>query len=434
MNKNYLDSDNNKTRQTDYEENESRKTFELVVMKEMELLTSRVNKFENIARVLQPINSGVDLSNSSNFDSERSERSRSQKKVHVKPSPSNIFGPKELPINEIIGSKIRENINVGSAKSITLLDGTTCDQSSPSINSTEIENNDTLSSYIINRQASYSTTEKYILTNQQPNALLKHIEKILGRMNKVEHEIQMLMEKENNLSESKSIYSETSSDDVNLEPDISHYVRFNLHESVMQEVKLKTLGKKDVFQRLFRVTQKKKDLDSYLTVRNFRSFLEDYTEKFGIIHEFLMFHNERIMTKVDSKDYESFKNTVRITHHEIKNDIKEYTLRDPEAAGIVHFVKDREKEGRWKGQNGKEGDRERRELSRVEGVTCISCEKPVMMKTTNVPFKHPTKGVFLPRPSLKAHLTYELDRVRKQYNRTPGTRDMNLSLKCKEPA
>lgn len=49
--------------------------------------------------------------------------------------------------------------------------------------------------------------------------------------------------------------------------------------------------------------------------------------------------DELFINKVDINEYQSFKRLVFDTHHKIKNDIEEYILRDPEAAGIVHYVK-----------------------------------------------------------------------------------------------
>lgn len=46
----------------------------------------------------------------------------------------------------------------------------------------------------------------------------------------------------------------------------------------------------------------------------------------------------------------------------------------------------------------------------------MSCAKNVMMKSIQEPIA-PPKGVFKIQPSTKAHLTYELDRIRKHYNR-----------------
>lgn len=43
--------------------------------------------------------------------------------------------------------------------------------------------------------------------------------------------------------------------------------------------------------------------------------------------------------KVDLKEYECFKQLVIDTQQKMKNDIEEYILRDPEAAGIVRYVK-----------------------------------------------------------------------------------------------
>lgn len=37
--------------------------------------------------------------------------------------------------------------------------------------------------------------------------------------------------------------------------------------------------------------------------------------------------------------YLRFKEAVMSTHNEIKDQIKEYILRDPEATGIVRFIK-----------------------------------------------------------------------------------------------
>lgn len=49
--------------------------------------------------------------------------------------------------------------------------------------------------------------------------------------------------------------------------------------------------------------------------------------------------DELFDNKVDLNEYQSFKRLMFDTHHKIKNDIEEYILRDPEAAGIVHYVK-----------------------------------------------------------------------------------------------
>jgi len=44
-------------------------------------------------------------------------------------------------------------------------------------------------------------------------------------------------------------------------------------------------------------------------------------------------------TNTPKTDYLKFKEAVKSTHDEIKNQIKEYILRDPEATGIVRFIK-----------------------------------------------------------------------------------------------
>lgn len=48
---------------------------------------------------------------------------------------------------------------------------------------------------------------------------------------------------------------------------------------------------------------------------------------------------EYLKKKVNIFEYESFKNTMILTCNEIKKNIKEYILKDSEAAGIVQFVK-----------------------------------------------------------------------------------------------
>lgn len=49
--------------------------------------------------------------------------------------------------------------------------------------------------------------------------------------------------------------------------------------------------------------------------------------------------DELFDNKVDLNEYESFKRLMFDEHHKMKDDIEEYILRDPEAAGIVHYVK-----------------------------------------------------------------------------------------------
>lgn len=43
--------------------------------------------------------------------------------------------------------------------------------------------------------------------------------------------------------------------------------------------------------------------------------------------------------KVDLKEYQCFKKFVINTQQNMKNEIEEYILRDPEAAGIIQYVK-----------------------------------------------------------------------------------------------
>lgn len=49
--------------------------------------------------------------------------------------------------------------------------------------------------------------------------------------------------------------------------------------------------------------------------------------------------SDLVNAKVNSAEYKSFKETVKATHVKLKTDIKEHVQRDPEAAGIVQFVK-----------------------------------------------------------------------------------------------
>lgn len=60
----------------------------------------------------------------------------------------------------------------------------------------------------------------------------------------------------------------------------------------MQEKKLLMLAGEELskFQRMYGVKQTQNDLKATVTVKYFRSFFEDYTEKFEIIHGFLVLH------------------------------------------------------------------------------------------------------------------------------------------------
>lgn len=68
------------------------------------------------------------------------------------------------------------------------------------------------------------------------------------------------------------------------------------------------------FQRIFGMTQKKKELDAYFTVRNFRTFFEDYTDKFQIVHDFIELHVNFVLKK-------KFGQTYRIFYHKLFNRI-----------------------------------------------------------------------------------------------------------------
>lgn len=49
--------------------------------------------------------------------------------------------------------------------------------------------------------------------------------------------------------------------------------------------------------------------------------------------------SDLVNLKVNSAEYKSFKEAIKATQIKIKADIKEHIQRDPEAAGIVQFVK-----------------------------------------------------------------------------------------------
>lgn len=45
------------------------------------------------------------------------------------------------------------------------------------------------------------------------------------------------------------------------------------------------------------------------------------------------------MHYLDKEDFFVFKKAISVSHNKMKNDIKEYILKDPEAMGIVRFFK-----------------------------------------------------------------------------------------------
>lgn len=133
-------------------------------------------------------------------------------------------------------------------------------------------------------------------------------------------------------------------------------------------------GKISKFQREYGISQKKKILKENLTVGKFRKFFGDYTEKFEIIYNLLSSHvhlkifdklqfkndkifiinitlqekaitknqygiTELIKNKVNYEEYICFKENIKSTYNKMKNDIEYHIMRDPEAAGIVNFVK-----------------------------------------------------------------------------------------------
>lgn len=58
-----------------------------------------------------------------------------------------------------------------------------------------------------------------------------------------------------------------------------------------------------------------------------------------MIQQLVSVSKECTENKLDLQKHLDFKNDVNTTILKIQKDIKEYILRDPEAAGIVHFVK-----------------------------------------------------------------------------------------------
>lgn len=45
------------------------------------------------------------------------------------------------------------------------------------------------------------------------------------------------------------------------------------------------------------------------------------------------------MTKVDIQEYQTNRNILKSMYNQLKKDIEQYILRDPEAAGMIQFVK-----------------------------------------------------------------------------------------------
>ncbi|VVC35991.1 Hypothetical protein CINCED_3A012588, partial [Cinara cedri] len=243
--------------------------------------------------------------------------SKGPKTVRLQPSPSEISQPKVLLIDEVISSKIRESINVGK---VTDIDSNDRSMRKSSIlmsplpkDDNEIDDGEMSLSYINNKLGSFPTKEKYILNNYEPIVLMKHIEKLLSRMNKMEHDINMLFK----VSESEStstLFSETASDDKiiieEVQPD--EVYSFDIQNSLLQQTILKKLvckTKPTKFQSVFGLSSKKKESEGFMTIKNFYSFFEDYTNKFQIIHDFLAFHGCYVFVVRETSHDEDDKHT-----------------------------------------------------------------------------------------------------------------------------
>ncbi|XP_050058018.1 uncharacterized protein LOC126550454 isoform X2 [Aphis gossypii] len=157
---------------------------------------------------------------------------------------------------------------------------------------------------------------------------------------------------------------------INSDIDSLFTVKKRKFDPTKQEDNLKRLdisSKGEVYLDIFGRRQKRKDLFLPLSIRDFREFDLDYRTNFQIMLSFFESYNKKFekdrrdieelqKSFVHKEKYLRFKEAVMSTHNEIKDQIREYIIKDPEASGIVRFIK--------------------------EGA-CISCGRPAIMKTTN---------------------------------------------------
>eukprot|EP00102_Acyrthosiphon_pisum_P024138 XP_016661348.1 PREDICTED: uncharacterized protein LOC100569950 [Acyrthosiphon pisum] len=216
---------------------------------------------------------------------------------------------------------------------------------------------------------------EYFLHNNDRHVIAELIEKLFGKIKKIDSATKLLKKS------IKTFNAEDGSDgSPDSEIDAFNKIAFSDMDSAFEIEKygynrlkldenLKNLemsAKGETFRDIFGVTQKRKDLNSNLSISNFREFDLDYRTNFRTIQTFIELHNE-LLNKANTdieelkknclnNDYLIFKRDVLLRLIKIEDDIKKYIARDPEAMGIVRFIKD---------------------------GSCISCATPAMMKMTN---------------------------------------------------
>ncbi|XP_050526716.1 uncharacterized protein LOC126897266 [Daktulosphaira vitifoliae] len=277
---------------------------------------------------------------------------------------------------------------------------------------------------------SKTNPEKYILKNDKPATLAKHVERILTRLNKIEHNISTFMEKS---TWQENANTSTNMVNLNVGTETENKMLSTLSETVKNMTK--ELDRYDIVidsirTELEHLDQRKieqidlenafvgipslQEFDGKMSVFDFNSAMDEIDDKFLEMRKFGLDHSSKVKIELldtieninqnIGADFENIRKDFSSKIVVLQKQVKQLIEKDPEASGVAKFIK---------------------------GVTCISCATPAMIRTTNnmslCKFKNWPARV----PNIRLYLASELDRLKKEQKLAPYSKNMNILAKYK---